>query len=156
MVYENGTHVYVNRAATGNWTVKDVRGHSVTLPPAGWLAFDAAGSLYEFSALADGRRIDYVEAPDFEFLDGRGTWTTRRNLAASGSVARRVRPGGAIELIDIYGNARIGFQVTGRGTLAAFDENGKSLGTVETTSPRPGWREFKPIAGGRAYVFSAS
>ena len=155
VVYENGTEVYVNRSGSGDWAVKDAKGRVVSLPPSGWLAFQPANGLYEFSALADGRRIDYVKAPEFEFLDGRGAWTEQGDLACAGSIARRVRKGGALELTDIYGNDRIAFRTARGGTLTAFDEKGKSLGTVETSAPRPGWREYKPVAGGRTYVFAA-
>ena len=51
-----------------------------------------------------------VTPPEFDFLDGRGQWTERGRLGAPGSVALREKPGGTLELIDIYGNERIAFQ----------------------------------------------
>jgi hypothetical protein len=59
-----------------------------------------------------------------------------------------------VELIDIYGNGRIAFESQRAGRMIAYDPEGKSLGRVETISPRPGWQEFKPVAGGRMYVFA--
>jgi hypothetical protein len=149
--YENGTHVWVNRGSEGTWTVKDGAGKAVELPVSGWLAYNAG--LYEMSANAGGRRIDYVKAPEYEFLDGRGQWTESGGLGASGSIVRRERGGGVIELIDIYGNGRIAF-AAGAGVLKAYDPESKPLGEVESTSPRSGWREFKPVAGARSYVFA--
>ncbi len=124
------------------------------LPPSGWLGFSRNG-VYEFSALDGSRRIDYVKGPEFEFLDGRGEWTEQGGLACTGSVARRTRASGAIELIDIYGNNRIAFRGPAAGTLTAFDSGGKRIGVVAAASPRPGWREFKPVPNGRSYVSSA-
>ena len=152
--YENGTQVYVNRGVQGNWTVPDAAGQTVELPPSGWLVYNTKNNFREISASIAGRRIDYVNAPEFEFLDGRGEWTEMGRLGASGSVARRQRPGGEIELIDIYGNTRIGFQESGRGTVAAFDGGGKALGKVELRAPRAGWYEFTPLEQGRSYVFT--
>ena len=154
VVYENGTEVYVNRSNAGVWTVKDAAGKPVELPVSGWLVFSPNTKFYEISATVDGRRIDYVYAPEFEFLDGRGTWTEHGNLGATGSVALRQRGGDVLELIDIYGNDRIAFQAKTDGALMAYDPEGKNLGKVEVTSPRSGWREFKPVSGGRKYVFA--
>jgi hypothetical protein len=152
--YENGTHVYVNRAKEGVWKVQDAGGRTVELPVNGWLAYNASRGFYEFSAINGGRRIDYVKAPDYEFLDGRGAWTERGGLGAKGSVARRERGGGLIELIDIYGNDRIAFSASGAGKLTAYDWEGNNLGEVAVTATRSGWFEFAPVAGGRMYLFA--
>ncbi|MCW5980753.1 MAG: hypothetical protein KIT09_21915 [Bryobacteraceae bacterium] len=152
--YENGAHVYVNRGAKGTWTVKDGAGKAVELPVSGWLVFNPGANFYELSANVAGRRIDHVQAADYEFLDGRGQWTERGSLGATGSVARRARSEGVVELIDIYGNDRIGFEAGGPGQMMAYDPEGKSLGAVELKSSRPGWNEFKPVAGGRTYVYA--
>ncbi|MCW5980755.1 MAG: hypothetical protein KIT09_21925 [Bryobacteraceae bacterium] len=154
--YDNGARVYVNRSTEGVWTVKDGQGRAVDLPPSGWLVFNPSNGFYELSANEGGRRIDWVKAPDYEFLDGRGQWTQRGALAASGSVVRRARAEGVVELIDIYGNDRIGFEASGPGQILAYDAEGKSLGKVDVKSPRAGWYEFSPVANGRMYVFGAT
>jgi len=154
VVYENGTEVYVNRAASGNWTVKDHRGNAVELPVNGWLVFNPANGFYELSANVSGRRIDHVTAAEFEFLDGRGKWTEHGNLGAAGSVVVRQKGGGVRELIDLYGNDRIALQAKNGGTLMAYDPDGKSLGKVATSSPRAGWIEFKPAPGARSYLYA--
>ena len=152
--YENGTHVYVNRGVKGTWTVKSGQGEAAELPPSGWLAYNRNNGFQEFSALADGRRIDYVKSEGYEFLDGRGTWTERGSLGCAGSVARRQKGKGVIELIDIYGNNRIAFRAGGPGILVAYDPQGRTLGQVTTSSPLPGWRVFDPVAGARSYVYT--
>lgn len=153
--YENGTHVYVNRAPEGAWSVKDGAGNAVELPPSGWLVYNTANGFREVSANLSSRRIDHVQAAGYEFLDGRGQWTEQGTLGASGSVARRDRGKGVVELIDIYGNDRLAFKAAAAGRVIAYDPDANNLGTVETTSPRSGWYEFKPVAGGRTYVFAA-
>jgi hypothetical protein len=153
VVYENGAEVYVNRGSASAWTVKDHRGAPVELPASGWLAFNPANNFYELSANVDGRRIDHVTAPDYEYLDGRGQWTERGSLGAAGSVALRQKAPGLLELIDIYSNERIAFASKTAGVLLAYDPEGKLLGKVELSSPRPGWHEFKPLPAARSYIF---
>jgi len=154
VVYENGTEVYVNRSSTGPWTVKDQNGKPVELPVSGWLVFNPAHDFYELSGNVDGKRIDYVKAPEYEFLDGRGRWTEHGNLAVTGSVALRQKGDGVLELIDIYGNDRIAFQSKAKGVLLAYDPEGKSLGRVELATPRDRWQQFKTLSGARSYVFA--
>ncbi len=156
VVYENGTEVYVNRNPAKPWTVKDENGDDIQLPVSGWLVFNRTAKLQEFSALAGGRRIDYVLAPEYEFLDGRGAWTEHGSLASTGSVVMRRRGEGVLELIDLYGNERLAFRSAKDGVLTAYDADGKSLGKVEVSPAKPGWREFKPVEKGRKYVYAPS
>jgi hypothetical protein len=152
VVYGNGTEVWVNRAPAGTWAVTDPSGATSELPPSGWLAINNKNHFREQSATLSGHRVDTVQATGFEFLDGRGQWSEYGNLGATGSVALRHTAEGLLELIDIYGNDRIAFRAPKAISLMAYDPAGKNLGKVEFTSPRPGWYEFKPIAGGRRYV----
>ncbi len=152
VAYENGTEVWVNRASAGAWSVTDSSGAVQELPVSGWLAINGKNHFREESANLAGHRIDAVEAPDYEFLDGRGQWTENGNLGATGSVALRHTGNGLWELIDIYGNDRIAFRAPKVSSVMAYDPEGKNLGKVDFTSPKPGWYEFKPVAGGRRYV----
>jgi hypothetical protein len=154
VLYENGTHVYVNRSSDGVWVVKDSAGNAVEVPPSGWLAFNPKNGFYELSANVNGRRIDYVKALEFEFLDGRGYWTEQGSLGSTGSVALRQKTGGGLELIDIYGNDRILFEGRQDGVLMAYDPEDKNLGKVDLRAIRAGWYEFTPLAGARRYVFA--
>ena len=154
VAYTNGTEVYVNRSSAGVWRVKDASGRTVELPPSGWLVFNPENGFYEISANVDDRRIDYVSAKEFEFLDGRGQWTEKGNLGSTGSVALRQKAGGVLELIDIYGNDRISFRADQDGVLAAYDAKDKELGRVKLRSPRKGWHDFTPVSKGRKYLFA--
>ena len=151
--YENGTHVFVNRGSSGDWTVKDHQGNVVVLPASGWLVFNPLNGFYEVSAKIKGRRLDWVSSSDYEFLDGRGQWTRHGTLEATGSVVRRTKAAGITELIDIYGNDRIAFKVPAPGQLTAYDRENEYLGKVDVTL-REGWYEFQPITGGRRYLFA--
>ena len=154
VAYGNGTEVYVNRGKSGAWTVKDSKGRAVELPPSGWLVFNPSKGFYEVSANISGRRIDHVNSVGYEFLDGRGHWTERGSLAATGSVVLRKKGPDVEELIDLCGNDRIGFSTHPGGTLMAYDAEGKSMGKVDFSSPRAGWAEFKPVIGARSYIYS--
>ncbi len=151
--YENGTHVWVNRGTEGIWTVRIEGGESFRLPPAGWVAWNESAGLLEFSAELNGRRVDYVRAAEYEYLDGRGRWTEYGRVGAAGGVARRDRPGGVVELIDIHGNDRIAFEAPA-GAVLAYDPEGRLLGPVATKTLRAGRLEFKPVSGARRYVFT--
>ena len=153
VVYANGTEVYVNRSTEGTWTVA-AAGRQVTLPVSGWVVFNPSNHFYESSAIENNHRIDYVDASGYEFLDGRGQWAEHGNLGAAGGVVLRRKPGGLLDLIDIHGNNRIAFRAPAHGTLSAYGPDGKSLGEVKLSSPRAGWEEFEPVAGGRSYIFA--
>jgi hypothetical protein len=154
VVYQNGTEVYVNRSPREAWTVTGQDGRAVVLPVSGWLVFNAANHFYEISAPVNNHRIDYVDASGYKFLDGRGQWIEYGDLGAAGGVVLRHQPGGLLELIDIYGNNQIAFRAPAKGVLMGYTPEGKSLGEVKLVSPQAEWKEFKPLSGGRRYVFA--
>lgn len=153
VVYANGTEVFVNRAPSGAWTVRDHQARPVELPPSGWLVFNPRNRFYEFSATQGGRRIDYVSSSGYEYLDGRGEWTRHGSLAASGAVVLRHKAPGLLELIDLYGNASLAFAAPPGGTLLAYSPEGEPLGKTEFSS-NEGWIEFTPVPGARSYLYS--
>jgi len=71
--YENGLRVWANGSFARNWRVT-ANGATFELPPNGWLAVHGDDFL-EYSALRDGRRVDYVRSPVYTFADGRGALT---------------------------------------------------------------------------------
>jgi len=153
VVYENGTEVYVNRAPSGTWTVTDHKGTAVELPVAGWLVFNPSSGFYEVSANTGGRRVDWVSAGAYEYLDGRGAWTERGKLGAAGAVVVRPKGGGVWEVIDLFGNDRVVLGAAPGGTLMAYAPDGSALGKVEF-SGRGDRIEFKPAPGARTYVYA--
>lgn len=90
--YDNGATVWVNHSEV-EWLVV-LNGFSYRLPVHGWLvAHDAAGIL-GYSALRDGRRVDYLRSPEWEVMDGRGQTTSFPGRIARDLVV--VFPDGAV------------------------------------------------------------
>jgi hypothetical protein len=57
-----------------NWDVQ-VGPERLTLAPHGWAAIGDGGRLYGYSALRDGRVVDYLTVPEHTLMDGRGQET---------------------------------------------------------------------------------
>ena len=148
VVYENDLHLYVNGSAE-NWLVAD----GMTLPPWGWYARNKDGSFMEFSALLNGQRVDYVNSPAYEFLDGRGNAVKHGGLAASGSIAVR-RSETTVEIINIYGNDVIGFRTGQTGRCIAYDTDGNYRRDVEISYGPDNMAWLKTEAEVRRYVFT--
>ncbi len=68
--YENGLETWVNRAPEGDWTIQ-VDGKTYVLPPSGHFA-RRPGYLLQYSALVDGRRVDYSKGHLYTYLNGGG------------------------------------------------------------------------------------
>jgi hypothetical protein len=85
----------------------------------------------------DGHRIDYVESPDYDFLDARGTLVRRPRLAADGAVIARKRDDGSMEIIPVECKEWVGVSCDGRKASAvALDRFGRPLGRAETRLSR--------------------
>ncbi len=152
VVYENGLEVFVNGSGS-TWTVRLPTGAGIDLPTWGWWALHPSTDFEEFSALVNGRRVDYVKSPEYEYLDGRGAPTTFGGLAAKGSIAVRRSPK-SVEVIDIYGNDEIGLAGVFPCRCTAFDEEDKPLGNVEVRRTQDGLVWFKTMKAARKYVLT--
>ena len=60
--------LWINGHPEEVWTV-ELAGRDYELPPFGWLV--RGDDLFAFSGLYEGRRIDFVESPDYLFMDPR-------------------------------------------------------------------------------------
>ncbi len=67
------------------WPVER-RGESWLLPADGWIV--EAGGTQGYSALAEGRRVDFLRTPDYTLMDGRGEETTFERASAKNLVIR--------------------------------------------------------------------
>ena len=73
--YDNGLVVFINTNWDGkHWLVED-RGQVYDLPPGGWLARQGDDFL-EYSAIQEGKRVDFVNSPEYVYLDGLGSPVT--------------------------------------------------------------------------------
>lgn len=77
--YANGVSVWVNHAEA-LWSVQ-LGVESFDLPRHGWLVTGPDGFL-AYSALAEGRRVDYLWTPEYVLLDGRGQTTFFGSLSS--------------------------------------------------------------------------
>ncbi|HOJ61511.1 MAG TPA: hypothetical protein PK878_14610 [bacterium] len=85
--YANGLEVWVNGNPETNWMVQ-TPDQSYTLPPYGWLAVQE-DDFHTGSYLVDGRRCDWMSAPESVFVDGRGVYLQRDGIGTAGCVAVR-------------------------------------------------------------------
>jgi len=92
--YANGLEIWVNRADQGNWTVA-VDGEEFVLPPDGHVAFQPDG-LLQYSALREGRRVDYSRGRLYTYCDGRGEATEFPEMTAAGAFLLRQDKGRTI------------------------------------------------------------
>ena len=83
--YRSGLELWCNLSFDRDWKVA-CDGTTYLLPPTGHLAFKK-GTLLQYSALVDGQRIDYVESPDYFYLDSRDGFAAAGPLAGRGAVA---------------------------------------------------------------------
>jgi hypothetical protein len=77
--YRNGLEIFINCNWDGkNWMVES-DGEKYELPPGGWLATQGKDFL-EYSALENGRRVDFVDSPEYSYLDGHGQSVSRGGI----------------------------------------------------------------------------
>jgi len=150
VIYENGLEIWVN-GSKEVWKV-GVFGKIYELPPWGWCAVHRKSGFLEFSAIVDGRRADHVSSREYEYVDGRGAEQSGRFLVAAGAAVWRKTSDGKVEILDIYGNDRIGIRALGGlENCAAYDGSGASMGYAEIRKDRDTiW--IKCIKGARRYV----
>jgi len=130
--YSNGLSVWVNGHPTETWEVP-----AGTLPPNGWHTQGKDGSFIEYSAMKDGRRVDYVESPEYDYADGRGTFTHFDRLSADGALIAHRNEDGTVELIPVECKQWCGVSMDGRdGTATALDQQGDNMGICEVRSAR--------------------
>ncbi len=170
IAYPNGLNIWVNdwdkghgTGDTGVWRV-EVNGKVYEIPPAGWLAVQGREFL-TFSALIDGRKVDYLrdakgysDEPPLLYADGRGELTRFEEVATKGAIAVRRIGERQIEVIDISRTSEFGLKnplgVKGfPAKCEIFDIDGKSLGMAEIRlTPDYAWVIGKP--NGHKYVVS--
>lgn len=92
VTYRRGLTMTVNLNPTEPWTVAQ-DGQTYELPPYGWVA-GKPGSILAYSALVEGKRLDYVDCPAYTYLN-------------TGAECRRVGP------LEVQGAAWLKKDATG-------------------------------------------
>ena len=96
--YTNGLRVFANGSFKRNWRVS-LDGQTYDLPPNGWVAAQGDDFL-EYSALHNGRRVDFVRSPVYTFADGRGAPTSFGDIKATHAVIVLHERWGETHVID--------------------------------------------------------
>ncbi len=84
IAYSRGLVVCVNYNHEEPWTV-ELDGRSYVLPPMGWAAAKP-GEIESFSALIDGRRVDYTHCPEYVYLSSPEGEATHGGITVDGAV----------------------------------------------------------------------
>lgn len=86
--YPNGLKLWLNDHASEEWRVRigQGTGREITLPPAGWAAYQPNGVL-SFCGLNRSSKADYLRSEAYTYLDGRGQWFAVPEAASSGGLA---------------------------------------------------------------------
>lgn len=147
--YSNGLTVTVNGHPEENWAVD-----GMVLPPNGWLVRSDDGGLLAYSALADGRRADYVDSPAYVYADGRGRFTRFPKAACDGQLIAHKREDGRLEVIPVGECREFAINLGGRSAdVIALDEEGAAIGAAEIRYSR-GFVHILPVSKAFSYVVS--
>lgn len=149
--YANGLRVVVNGHPTETWKTADAE-----LPPNGWFAKSADGTLLAWSANVRGHRADYLDSPAYLYANGRGAFTRFAKAASDGQLIAHKRRDGSLELIPVGKRASFGVSLGGKAaTAVALDKEGKEIGSAETRFSR-GLVYVTPQTNAFSYVLKAA
>jgi hypothetical protein len=156
--YPNGLKLWLNDHPSEEWKVA-IGSRTFTLPPAGWLAYQK-GQLLSYSALVNGRKVDYLRSDAYLYLDGRGELFSTSEADSDGGLAITRLASDRLQVIHISGKERfrIGRPFGVQGVLVscrAYDVEGKELARPAThDSGESTWVE--PVPGAIRYVLEFS
>ncbi|MGQ9737929.1 MAG: hypothetical protein ACUVRT_08435 [Armatimonadota bacterium] len=128
--YPNGLKLWLNDHPAEEWKV-NIGSRMFVLPPAGWLAYHK-DQLLSYSALVEGRKVDYLRSDAYIYLDGRGEMFSTPEGAADGGLAITRLATNRLQVIHISGKERFRvnrpFGVLGAlVSCRAYDVEGKDL-----------------------------
>jgi len=181
--YRNGLEVWVNGSWEKEWPLEvnvaqppfsrrslgeggsAVNRREFLLPPSGFIA-RMSGKLFACSAAIDGARREYIECPDYVYLDARGELVKMGPVEGRGAVAIKRTPdglwvipatGGAppaeCDALTIFPNdGPWGLKWRADGvTATAYSVKGENLGAAECR-PTRGGVAIMPVAGAIKYL----
>lgn len=149
--YAGGLEVFVNGHPSETWSLPQI-----TLPPNGWyVTGEGAHPLLAYSALQDGRRVDYVDSPAYVYANGRGQVTRFPKAVARGQLVARRLDADHVELFAYGADPVLGVSLDGRAaTAVALDEAGQELQPAETRYSR-GMVFVMPVPNAVSYRLTA-
>ena len=153
--YPGGLQLWFNDHPDEDWRVR-VGTQDITLPPAGWAAWQSDDSLLSYSALLGGGKADYLRSPAYIYLDGRGQWFSTPEAGADGALAISPLSQRTLQVVRISGKEpfviRRPYGVQGEVTLCeTYDVEGRPLAKPITHEcGEETWIE--PVANAVRYV----
>ena len=85
--YKNGLTIYINcNWDKKSWTIED-GGVKYDIPSGGWYARQGT-DFTEYSATVDGRRLDFVDSPEYTFINANGKSATLAGLTTDKVIVR--------------------------------------------------------------------
>ncbi|HZO89141.1 MAG TPA: hypothetical protein VFB38_12460 [Chthonomonadaceae bacterium] len=162
--YPGGLKLWLNDHPREAWRVR-VGKQEITLPPAGWAAYQSGAgepteALLSYSAFSDSGKVDYLRSASYTYLDGRGKWFATPEAASNGALALAPLPNNRLQVIHISGEGAFVVRrpYGRRGVLtacAAYDAAGKRLAPAKVhDSGAETWIE--PVADGVRYELAFS
>jgi len=154
--YRSGLQLWCNLSFEGDWHV-ECDGTTYVLPPTGHVAF-LEGTLLQYSAMVDGRRMDYVKAPDYVYVDTRDRLAAVGPVVCKGAVAIKpldeadawaVIPATACDELSLR-PVHLGLEPSQVVGAEALDLEGTSLGPAEVRVSNLGQTIF-PVNGAVRY-----
>jgi hypothetical protein len=145
LTYDNGLTVWVNGHLEENWQTPNA-----LLPPGGYFARSADGSLEVANVLSDGHRIDRVHSTAYDYIDGRGKMLVTDRGAANRQLIILKRGDGSSEVIP-HNSTRFAVAVNKPPRdLVALDEAGAEVGPARGDM-RDGLYFITPVEGAVSY-----
>ena len=158
-VYRNGLITAVNANRKGNWTLV-LGDREMVLPPFGWVAKDSRG-FFEYSALFDGKRRDFVQSDEVVYFDGRGVVAREGGIETAGQ-AIVLRSHGVLRVIPVdpttpirLNPAMLNLARTRQITLEYTTDTGAVVSVEKRAWPADGWLVPKRPEGFFALQISA-
>ncbi|MFW6161770.1 MAG: hypothetical protein ACODAJ_03320, partial [Planctomycetota bacterium] len=154
--YASGLELWCNLSFGDDWRV-ECDGTTYLLPPTGHLAV-LEDELLQYSAVVDGKRIDYVESSKFVYVDTRDRRAVAGHVACRGAVAIKplpeadtwaVIPATQCEELSLR-PTRLGLEPTDRIAAEAVDPDGNTLGEATVRVSNLGQTIF-PVKGAVRY-----
>ncbi len=115
--YKKGLEIFVNYNSKDSWTI-EYKGKKYLLPPYGFFASDGKRFL-EFSILKDNNRIEYVECPEYIYMDTWGKSMEVGDFTVSGAVAMKKQ--GNDEWLLIPTDVEVGFESPDTGDFLSVE-----------------------------------
>ena len=150
--YANGTHVVANGSQTLTMKLAHA-GREISLQPNSFVAWTDDGEYLSTNAHRNGFRCDYVESPEYLFLDGRDHFQRMPKADGAGSAVCRSDDAEHWEIIYFDG-AQNGFAVEG-GNARAIAYDGTDLGPATAVRCR-GMLYVLPVEGAFSYKLEKS